>query len=80
MSRTTLAIDDDLLRTLKQRAAAEGRSLQAVTNDLLRAALARRPKRQRFQLRLGGWRAETLPGVDVLDRERMLDLMEGIHR
>ena len=80
MARTTLAIDDDLLRRLKQRAAAEGRTLQAVTNDLLRSALARKPRGQQSQLRLRRWKAEEQPGVDILDRQRMFDLMEGRDR
>jgi plasmid stability protein len=39
MARTTLTIDDQLLRELKRKAAEQGRTLQAVTNDLLRSSL-----------------------------------------
>ncbi len=36
MKRTTLTINDQLLRELKKKASEEGRTLQAVTNELLR--------------------------------------------
>ena len=75
MARTTLAIDDDLLRRLKQRAAADGRALQSVVNDLLRRALARSPRRSDYRLELRGWAARQLPGIDLLDRDRLLDVL-----
>ena len=40
MARTTLDIDDGLLRELKKKAAAEGRTLQAVVNEYLKRAAA----------------------------------------
>ena len=45
--RTTLRIDDDLLRELKSRAADEGLSLSDVVNLVLRQSVAapRRPRR-----------------------------------
>lgn len=78
MSRTTLMIEDNLLRALKKKAAEEGRTLQAVANDLLRRALAM-PKRQgkSFKLSLQGWEAKEQPGVDILDRDKLFDLMNG---
>lgn len=76
MRRTTLAIDDELLRRLKERAAREGRTLQSVVNDLLRQALAVE-KRPPFKLKLQGWKAAEQPGVDILDRDKLFDLMNG---
>lgn len=76
MKRTTLALDDDLLRALKRRAAELGTTLQAVVNDALRHALARQP-RGKFQLRLEGWSADLQPGVDLMDRDKLFDLMDG---
>jgi plasmid stability protein len=76
VSRTTLDIDDDILRRLRQKALDEGRAVQAVTNDLLRAAL-HRGARAPFRLKLAGWKAEEQPGVDIADRDRLLDLMDG---
>lgn len=80
MARTTMAIDDDLLRELKQRAAREGRSFQALANDLLRMGLAGRyADREPYRLALRGWRAEPQPGVDLLDRASLYDLMDEPH-
>jgi len=76
MPRTTLDIEDRLLRELKRKAAAEGRSLQAVVNESLRRALRPEPPPP-FSLRLEGWTAETRPGVDLFDRDTLFDLMDG---
>jgi len=76
MKRTTLTIDEHLLRQLKKKAAEEGRTLQAVTNDLLRQALVSAPRKP-YRLRLRGWKAAELPGVNILDREALFDLMNG---
>jgi hypothetical protein len=76
MKRTTLTIDDRLLRALKKKSLQEGRTLQAVTNDLLRQALAKTP-RPPYELRLQGWKAAELPGVDLADRDALFDLMNG---
>lgn len=76
MARTTIDIDDRVLRQLKKKAADEGRTLQAVANDLLKRAL-HVPVRQPFQLRLEGWTADLRPGADLLDRDQLFDLMDG---
>jgi hypothetical protein len=74
--RTTLALHDDLLATLKRRAAEQRTTLQAVVNDVLGEAIT--PKRSgRFTLRLRGWNAKEQPGVDITDRDRLSDLMNG---
>jgi len=76
MARTTLAIDDDLLRRLKQKAAAEGKTLQEVANALLRQSLARAARTGAYRLELQGWDAQLQPGVDILDRDRLLDILD----
>jgi plasmid stability protein len=76
MKRTTLKIDEGVLRRLKQRAAAEGTSLQALANQLLRRGLAE-PQRTGYQLEIQGWDAAIQPGVDILDRDSLFDLMAG---
>jgi uncharacterized protein with von Willebrand factor type A (vWA) domain len=73
--RTTLDIEDALLRRLKEKAAREGQTLQRVANDLLRQGLARRPSRGTYRLELGGWAADPPPGVDRLDRDKLWDLL-----
>jgi len=50
--------------------------MQAVINDLLRAGL-HRPATTGYRLKLYGWKAELQPGVDILDREKLFDLMDG---
>ncbi len=77
MKRTTLAIEEDLLRELKERAAREGRTLQALANELLRQAVARPERESAYRLELSGWKARTQPGVDLLDRDKHFDLMDG---
>jgi hypothetical protein len=74
--RTTLDIEDALLRKLKEKAAREGQTLQRVANDLLRQALARTEKAGTYRLELEGWQAEEQPGVDLLDRDKLWDLMD----
>ena len=75
MARTTLVLDDNLLRQMKKKAADEGRSLQAVANELIRRGLATRP-RQSYRLQLQGWKAELQPGIDILDRNSLFEAME----
>lgn len=80
--RTTIRIDDRLLAEAKAQAARSGRTLTAVVEDALRAALRRRE-------RPGGTRPPDLPtspggrlqpGVDLDDSAALLDLMEGPER
>jgi len=74
--RTTLVIDDGLFRQIKKKAAEQGRTLQAVVNDLLRRALVQ-TARGPYRLNLKGWQANEQPGVDLLDRDKLFDLMDG---
>ena len=77
MKRTTLRLDDDLLRRIKERGVREGRSFQDVANELLRQALTWAEKSPDYRLRLEGWHSELQPGVDLLDRRTLWDLMDG---
>jgi plasmid stability protein len=76
MARTTIDIDDRILRELKKRAAEEGRTLRAVANDLLKGALHTRTH-QPFSLQIQGWAADLQPGVDILDRTSLFDATNG---
>lgn len=76
MARTTLDIDDGLLRELKKEAASQRRTLQAVVNEYLKRAAAV-PAGPPYRLRLEGWKAEPRPGVDLFDRDQLFDLMDG---
>lgn len=77
MARTTLRLDDDLLRRMKEKAVREERTLQEVANQLLRQALAFRRRSRDYELRIEGWSAEPQPGVDLLDRRSLFDVMDG---
>ena len=78
--RTTVTIDDQLLVEVKTVAAQSGRTLSAVIEDALRAALARRSERGSIPplptISGGGLQ----PGVDLDDSAALLDLMEGTSR
>jgi plasmid stability protein len=76
MPRTTLLIDEGVLRALKKRAADEGRTLQDLANEMLKRGLAPAP-RPRFRLRWRGFDAALQPGVDLEDRDTLFDLMDG---
>lgn len=76
--RTTLDIDDRLLAAAKRRAAAAGTTLTAFVEHALAAVLAARPGgRDAYRLRWQTHRGRTLPGVDIADRDRLIELMEG---
>lgn len=77
MKRTTLTIDENLLKRLKRDAASQGKTLAALVNDLLRQSLSEKRKRGTFKLHLEGWDAELQPGVDILDRDKLFDLIGG---
>lgn len=77
MGRTTLAIDDDILKKIKEQAAREGRTFQDVANELLRRALVQQKPKLKLKLKLRGWKATQRPGVDLLDRDKLFDLMDG---
>lgn len=76
--RTSFDLDDSLLRQLKKKAAERGCTMRELVEEALRAALAPTDaKRQRPPFRwvpsksAGG----LLPGVDLDDRDSLLDRM-----
>jgi hypothetical protein len=77
--RTTVRLDEGLLREAKAVAARERRTLTAVIDDALRQFLARkvatrgaRPKVELITFGEGGVR----PGVDIDDTAALIELME----
>ena len=77
--RTTLTLNDDVLRMARQRAARENRSLKDVINECLRVGLTlsegRKDSVYVFELRTV--RGRVMPGVDLHDRDKLFDLMDG---
>lgn len=75
--RTTIRIDDQLLSEAKARAARTGTTLNAVVEDALRAAFARREGSGRGPIELPTFAGSRLqPGVDLDDSADLLDRME----
>jgi plasmid stability protein len=77
--RTTITIDDELYRSLKQRAAASGRTVGQTIEDALRATFASRAGADPAGLpelpRYGG--SGTLPGVDLTSNAALRDVMDA---
>lgn len=76
--RTTVRLDGELLLQAKRRALETGRTLNAVIEDALRAALQPRRVAQTPQVELpvsglGG----TLPGVDLDHTAALYDILDG---
>lgn len=78
--RTTIRLNDDLLREAKQVAVSSGRTLTAVIEDALREALARRktgaPRERTKLLTVSGFGLR--PGIDLDNSAALLDIMEGV--
>jgi hypothetical protein len=77
--RTTIRLDDDLLREAKAYALATDRTLTRLIEDALRAVLAQREvSATRRRLRLRTFKGcGVQPGVDLDSNAALRDLMEG---
>ena len=76
--RTTLDLDDDVMRNLKRRAAETGQTLTSLVEEALRAMLDRETRppadyRLDWVIVEGGARS----GIDLSDRDALMDLMDG---
>jgi hypothetical protein len=74
--RTTLNLDDALVRAAKQEAVTRGVTLTRIIEEALRAQLAPKPPRERFQLDFPVVDGRRPPDVDISDREALYDAME----
>jgi hypothetical protein len=78
VNRTTIRLDEHLLRHAKQHAARTGRSLTRFIEDALREVLARSaPASRKAKLDLPTMRGKLRPGVDLDNNAALLDLMES---
>jgi len=76
--RTTLDLNDPLLSAAKRRAAEKGMTLTAFVEDALAAALVRsRRSAGTYRLAWKTHEGRLVPGVDVADRDRLMDVMDG---
>ena len=76
--RTTVDLNDHLLREAKKRAASEGKPLRAIIEEALRAMLQTPPRGvPGYQLQWRTERGRLQPGVRLDDRQSLFDLMEG---
>jgi hypothetical protein len=77
--RTTVRLDDALVREAKIRAAEQGITFTQLIDESLRERLAARPRPTKtgpFRLRSYG-KGGTRPGVDLDDNRAVRDLMDG---
>jgi hypothetical protein len=75
--RTTIRLDDTLLRRAKAQAAATGRSLNDFISDAVRAALTPRSGSAARRVDLPTFKGKgLLPGVDLDDSAALLELTE----
>jgi hypothetical protein len=76
--RTTLNLDDELIREVKQRAARSGQTMTELIETCLRRSLAPPPPSRRpFKLRWPTVKGRVLPGIDLADRDALYERMEG---
>ncbi len=77
--RTTLDIDDRLMRLVKKQAVESGQTITGVIENALREALVRQKavRAKPFKLRWRTVRGRLQPGVDLTDRDALYERMEG---
>jgi len=76
--RTTITLDDHLLREAKMVAASSGKTLSEVVEDSLRESLARRnASTPRRRVKLHTFKGDgVMPGVDLNNSAALLDILE----
>lgn len=76
--RTTLNLEDELMKAVKRKAAETGRTMTEVIEGSLRETLLRRPATKRaYRLRMVTVKGRRRPGVDLTDRDALYEVMEG---
>ena len=75
--KTTLNLNDQVLRQAKRRAARDGLTLTRFVEDALRARLAgARKSKPPFRLRLETVTGHAPPNVDIADRDALYDVID----
>jgi hypothetical protein len=75
--KTTLNLDDALLRQAKRVALERGVTLTQVVHEALAAAVLPKVPARHYRLDWHPVRGHRPPSVDLADREALYDLMEG---
>lgn len=75
--KTTVNLNDELLRRAKRHAAKHGRTLTSVLEEALRELLARGGARKPFSLDLPTVKGDRPPRVDPADRSALYDAMDA---
>lgn len=81
MKRTTVRLEDALLRQVKQEAARRGTTVTSMIEDGLRLVLAQSKtvrKRPHVELPVSRMGGGVLPGVDLDNSAELLDIMDGL--
>lgn len=77
--RTTLDIDDHLMRRVRKQAAESGQTVTGFIEAALREAFSHRKaaREKPYRLRWKKMRGRLKPGVDLTDRDTLYERMEG---
>lgn len=76
--RTTVTIDDDLLRQAREAGIETGRTLSEVVRDALREVLQRRTAKPEYRVKLitAGHGGRVIPGLDFSDNAAVRAAMD----
>ncbi len=75
--KTTLNLDDQVLRHAKARAARDGVTLTRFVENALRAKLMATPRKgPGFKLRIATVKGKRPPNVDISDRDALYDVLD----
>ncbi len=74
--KTTLNLNDHILRRAKRRARRDGTTLTRFVEDALRTGLMEDCRKPAFKLVLETVRGHAPPNVDVSDREALYDVID----
>jgi Arc/MetJ family transcription regulator len=75
--RTTIELNDDVVRAVKRRAAEEKKAFRDVVEEALRAYLTPPKARRAYRLQWRTERGVLRPGVDLDSRNALWNVMEG---
>ena len=76
--RTTLNLDDELMKQVKRKAAEVGRTMTEVIETSLRESLRQtREHGPAYRLNMVTVKGVKRPGVDLTDRDSLFEAMEG---